>query len=364
MKEMFFLLTYTPVKLHSNGSHRLQQEIHLLSDSFWKNSLPSWFTWNVTTKSQLLFIFHFFNSEPFSDISEANFRIANLAALFGWGGKTAFRLTNCQRKEIFPCHLVRRWIYGVFQSGQSIQTSEKELTAPVGLNGIVLICHQFSFKEGVPKMVCRAIKIAIPPIKHSVRVSCYCVLVCILRQSLLESHYWSDGNMDDLIVWLDIILHVSPFVHNPSSRFVALLLNDAWHHQPEDWNPWSGSIHCHKSRLAGTMKPKRPAKPSHVMFRSSYEISTCNIWWSILYHFTQLNLYFWRSNPPKTRPFPLQSKPRCLGRPCEPPLPPPLPRAPSGGETSSERLGQRWPPSTGATLEDVVELFLLGGSLR
>lgn len=76
----------------------------------------------------------FFNSEPFSDISEANFRIANLAALFGWGaGKTAFRLTNCQRKEIFPCHLVRRWIYGVFQSGQSIQTSEKELTAPVGL---------------------------------------------------------------------------------------------------------------------------------------------------------------------------------------------------------------------------------------
>lgn len=123
-------------------------------------------------------------------------------------------------------------------------------------------------------------------------------MVCIYlyRQSLLESHYSSDGNMEDLIVWLDIILHVSPFVHNPSSRFVALLLNDAWHHQPEDWNPWSGSIHRHKSRLAGTMKPKRPAKPSHVMFRSSYEISTCNIWGSILYHFTQLNLYFWRSN--------------------------------------------------------------------
>jgi len=110
--------------------------------------------------------------------------------------------------------------------------------------------------------------------------------VCLYRQSLLESHYWSDGNMDDLIVWLDIILHVSPFVHNPSSRFVALLLNDAWHHQLEDLNPWSGSIHCHKSRLAGTMKPKRPA---------IYEISTCNIWGSILYHFTQLNLYFWRS---------------------------------------------------------------------
>ena len=34
MKEMFFLLTCTPAKLHSNGSDRFQEEIHLQSDSF------------------------------------------------------------------------------------------------------------------------------------------------------------------------------------------------------------------------------------------------------------------------------------------------------------------------------------------
>ena len=136
MKEMFFLLTCTPAKLHSNGNRRLQQEIHLLSDSFWK-------------KIFAFLVYLECNNKISASIHLSFFSIPNLfqtspkptSALPTWqpfldggGGKTAFRLTDCQRKEIFPCHLVRRWIYGVFQSGQSIQTSEKELTAPVGLN--------------------------------------------------------------------------------------------------------------------------------------------------------------------------------------------------------------------------------------
>ena len=64
---------------------------------------------------------------------------------------------------------------------------------------------------------------------------------------------------------------------------------------------------------------------------------------------------FWKVKPSKNKDLFLSNQ---SWRPCEPPLPPPLPRAPSGGETSSERLGQRWPPSTGATLEDVWSFSL------
>lgn len=102
MKEMFFLLTCTPAKLHSNGSHRLQQEIHLLSDSFWKNSLPSWFTWNVTTKSQLLFIFHLFQFRTFFRHLRSQLPHCQLGSPF-WmgGGKQHFGWQTVNEKRSF-----------------------------------------------------------------------------------------------------------------------------------------------------------------------------------------------------------------------------------------------------------------------
>ena len=239
MKEMFFLLTCTPAKLHNNGSHRFQEEIHLLSDSFWEKSFAILVYLESNTNISASVHLPFFQFRTLKTFKFQHLRSQLLRGQkqpFLDGGAQFVQMTNWQPKEIFSMSLskINSIVDSDFKNRWKVDLWSVSRQS-IWIDSVFLICHQFSFKEGLPNMPCYLNRH--PTHEHSVRFSCYCLLVCILRQSLLDSHHWSDGNMHDPIFQLNIILRTCiPFAHHPSSRFVALLLNDAWHHQDLEFN--------------------------------------------------------------------------------------------------------------------------------